>query len=129
VVHWEARFPAIPLSVGAIRGEIEAIARRCRLDEKRVGDIKLAVSEAATNVVLHAYPGAEAGKVHVLAECSADSLQVTVSDDGGGMLPRPDSPGLGLGLPLIAQLVDGLEVGSTQGGGTSMCMRFEFSVR
>jgi len=115
--------------VADLRQRVVAFARRAGAPADALPSIKLAVSEAATNVVLHAYPGPEPGKVHVLAECSPGGLQVTVSDEGGGMLPRADSPGLGLGLPLIAQLVDGLEVGSTQGGGTSMCMRFEFSVR
>ena len=79
-----------------------------------------------TNVVLHAYPG-EPGEVHVRVERSGRTLRVVVSDDGSGMLPRPDSPGLGLGLPLIAQLVDGLDVHRRERGGTELCMRFELA--
>jgi serine/threonine-protein kinase RsbW len=114
VVHWEARFPAIPLSVGAIRGEIEAIARRCRLDEKRVGDIKLAVSEAATNVVVHAYrdrdPPPGGGTIAATAIAEHGELVVVVADDGLGMSARADSPGLGLGLPVIASLAERFQV-------------------
>jgi serine/threonine-protein kinase RsbW/stage II sporulation protein AB (anti-sigma F factor) len=42
-------------------------------------------------------------------------LSVSICDDGSGMAPRPDSPGYGVGLPLIAQLVDELQVRSEQG--------------
>jgi hypothetical protein len=43
------------------------------------------------------------------------------------MLPRADSPGLGLGLPIIAQVSDGFAVGPTDGGGTWMSMRFDLA--
>ena len=115
---------AVPDTVADLRQRVAAVARRAGAPAESVSSIKLAVSEAVSNVVLHAYPG-EPGEVHVRVEREQRTLLITVEDDGGGMLPRPDSPGLGLGLPLIAQLVDGLEVGRRQGGGTSLCMRFE----
>ena len=74
------------------------------------GDVALAVSEACTNVVMHAYPDGDAGGFRVVADREGECVQVTVSDCGGGMVPRPDSPGLGLGLPLIASLTDLVEV-------------------
>jgi serine/threonine-protein kinase RsbW len=117
-------WPAVPDAVADLRQRVVSFARRVGAPAEAISSIKLAVSEAATNVVLHAYPG-EPGEVHVRVERRQRVLRVTVSDDGGGMLPRPDSPGLGLGLPLIAQLVDGLEVGRRDNGGTSLCMRFE----
>jgi serine/threonine-protein kinase RsbW/stage II sporulation protein AB (anti-sigma F factor) len=40
------------------------------------------------------------------------------------MRPRPDSPGLGLGLPLIARLSASLEVATAESGGTRLCMSF-----
>ena len=40
------------------------------------------------------------------------------------MLPRTDSPGLGLGLPLIAQMTESLEVHDRAGGGTEIRMAF-----
>jgi len=39
-------------------------------------------------------------------------LVVTVGDEGHGIVPRPDSPGLGLGLPLIARLTQRCEIES-----------------
>jgi serine/threonine-protein kinase RsbW/stage II sporulation protein AB (anti-sigma F factor) len=100
-------------------------ARRLGLAEETLQALRLAVSEAATNVVLHAYADAPApGPVHVSVEIDEPHLRIVVSDDGGGMKPRPDSPGLGLGLPLIAQLAESFEVESPPGGGTELCMRF-----
>ena len=40
------------------------------------------------------------------------------------MRPRPDSPGLGLGLPLIAQMAASFEVHERDSGGTEVRMRF-----
>jgi anti-sigma regulatory factor (Ser/Thr protein kinase) len=118
-------WPAVPEAVADLRHEVVAFARNAGAPPEAVSSIRLAVSEAATNVVLHAYSGASGpGRVHVSIERDGPVLRIVVADEGGGMLPRPDSPGLGLGLPLIAQLVDGLEVGSSEGGGTSLCMRF-----
>jgi serine/threonine-protein kinase RsbW len=78
-----------------------------------VDAVELAVSEAVANVTVHAYrdeqrPADAPGRVRVAARIDGGDLWVVVSDDGVGMAPRADSPGLGLGLPLIAQLSDGL---------------------
>ena len=45
-----------------------------------------------------------------------------VLHDGGGLAPRPDSPGAGLGLPLMAQLTDDLDVKRRPDGGTRVAM-------
>ena len=51
-------------------------------------------------------------------------LAVAVRDEGHGMLPRPDSPGLGLGLPLIATLSESLELGRAEDDRTEVRMTF-----
>jgi serine/threonine-protein kinase RsbW/stage II sporulation protein AB (anti-sigma F factor) len=53
------------------------------------------------------------------------ALTVVVSDEGRGILPRPDSPGLGLGLPLIATLASTLELGTNDREETEVRMTFE----
>jgi serine/threonine-protein kinase RsbW/stage II sporulation protein AB (anti-sigma F factor) len=53
------------------------------------------------------------------------ALTVVVSDEGRGILPRPDSPGLGLGLPLIATLASSLELGTNDRDETEVRMVFE----
>jgi serine/threonine-protein kinase RsbW len=88
--------------------------------------IALAVSEACTNVVVHAYrDGADAGTISVGLELQGRSLRILIGDDGMGMRPRTDSPGLGLGLPIIASVADGFAVEPGPHGGTELCMRFD----
>jgi serine/threonine-protein kinase RsbW len=93
--------------------------------------VELAVSEAVANVAVHAYRGEQGsddapGRVRVSARIDGDDLRVVVSDDGVGMAPRADSPGLGLGLPLIAELSDGLEI-EQRPTGSRMVIRFRLA--
>jgi anti-sigma regulatory factor (Ser/Thr protein kinase) len=116
-------FPAHPEEVRVIRHDLAAIARDCGLGDRAVADVELVVSEAVTNVVLHAYPGA-GGQVRVEAYWQRDELLIIVSDDGHGMKPRTDSPGCGLGLGVIAALCSRTEIVS-EGHGTEIQMVFE----
>ena len=120
-----ATYQATAQSVAVVRNQMAALAADCGLDEHRIADVKLAVSEAATNALLHAYPqGDPTGVIHVEAEIACGELTITVLDEGQGMRPRADSPGLGLGLPVIATLAGRLEIGPGNGG-TSLKMAFE----
>ena len=60
--------------------------------------VRLAVSEAVSNVVVHGYRDRATGTFTVSIDWGPDELRVVVRDDGCGMQPRPDSPGAGLGL-------------------------------
>jgi anti-sigma regulatory factor (Ser/Thr protein kinase) len=66
----------------------------------------------------------EPGTFAVEARRPGDELEITVSDGGIGMARRDDSPGLGVGLPLITQLAGSLEVRSDARNGTTVVMRF-----
>ncbi|HSD77611.1 MAG TPA: ATP-binding protein, partial [Solirubrobacteraceae bacterium] len=83
--------------------------------------------EACTNVVVHAYPGG-AGPMGVRAHIEDRRLTVVVTDQGRGILPRADSPGLGLGLPLIATLAESLELGKGADDETEVRMTFTLDV-
>jgi serine/threonine-protein kinase RsbW len=96
-------------------------------DPGKLGDIALAVTEATTNAVLHAYRDADAGSVMVEIERCDEFLCLYVRDEGSGLAPRVDSPGLGLGLGLIAQVSDGADVRSPALGGTEIAMRFNLA--
>jgi serine/threonine-protein kinase RsbW/stage II sporulation protein AB (anti-sigma F factor) len=88
------------------------------------GRLALAVTEAMANVVLHAYRNSEPGEMRVVACDEPDRLVVVVRDYGEGMRPRPDSPGLGMGLPLISQMTDDLQIEAAQETGTLLRMHF-----
>jgi serine/threonine-protein kinase RsbW len=116
---------AVPASVPELRRAVTTFAEGAGAGEDVLAALRLAVSEAVSNVVVHAYVEAEEpGAVRVTANVCGDSLCVTVSDQGRGMIPRPDSPGLGLGLPLIARTARSLEVRRGETGGTEMRMSF-----
>ena len=117
--------PAVPSTVTALRGEVAAFVTAAGFGEPLLSGVKLAVSEAVTNAVMHAYVDAdEPGVVRLLASVDGDRVDVTVSDDGCGMLPRLDSPGLGVGLPFIAHTADSLDIGHSAAGGTELHMSF-----
>ena len=116
-------YPALPCSVPRARSAITEFAAAAGIAGERLESIRLAASEAVTNAVVHAY-GDVPGSIHVTAAVASDELCVLISDDGRGMHPRTDSPGLGVGLALIAQLSDGMEIVSRGAGGTELRMRF-----
>lgn len=109
-----------------IRHAVSSVAAQHGVDFETRSRIELAVSEAATNAVLHAYRSAGAsGRIHVLAIADdAGFLDVVVSDQGIGMSARRTSPGMGAGLSLMAHEADRLEIGAGQDGGTEVRMRF-----
>ncbi len=112
-------------NVGPLRHAVVELARVAGASDDLRVDLALAVGEACANVVVHAYPPGDVGSLIVEAEVEGDEITVTVSDQGSGMIPRPDSPGLGLGLPLIANLADRLEIGDGPDGvGTCLKMAF-----
>jgi serine/threonine-protein kinase RsbW len=93
---------------------------------RALGAIAVCVSEAMTNVVVHAYRHeGRPGRVEVEAELEGDALCVRVRDQGGGLEPRLDSPGLGMGLPLMAQFCASLVILAPEHGGTEVTMRFD----
>jgi anti-sigma regulatory factor (Ser/Thr protein kinase) len=100
-------------------------AQRYVDDRAVLSDIALAVTEAATNVVLHAYRDREEpGGLMIEVERVDDHVSISVRDEGTGLAPRVDSPGLGLGLGLIAQVADSADVRAPETGGTEVVMRF-----
>lgn len=121
----EWAFEAVPPSVRELRGEVTAFARDHGVGEDVLAGIALAVSEAATNAILHAFVDSEPGTVRMVAQTASGELVVSIVDDGRGMQPRSDSPGLGLGLPTIGRLTTSLDIREgASGAGTEICMTF-----
>jgi anti-sigma regulatory factor (Ser/Thr protein kinase) len=80
------------------------------VDRRTREAVRLAVTEACTNVVIHAYPDTTDGRLVVAVHLAHGSIVVTVCDDGVGVRPRTDSPGLGCGIALIEGLADTLHI-------------------
>ena len=115
----------MPESVALLRHAVVRYARGVGIAERVLDDVALAVSEAATNSVVHAFGvHGEDGILTVHVQLLGDVLSVSVSDDGCGLTPRSDSPGMGLGLPLMARLTSELEIGQTGDHGTEVRMSF-----
>jgi serine/threonine-protein kinase RsbW len=121
-------FEAESASVPRARHAVTGFARAHGVPPALLGTIALAVSEACTNVVLHAYREKSApGRFTVGLALEHDSLQIHVRDDGLGPRPRTDSPGLGLGLPIIATTADCFAIEPCDTGGTELRMGFDLS--
>jgi anti-sigma regulatory factor (Ser/Thr protein kinase) len=118
------KLPAFAENVAVVRYALGGIADVVSIEEQLLADIKLAITEACTNVVLHAYEDGEEGMLEVDAVIEDGVLTVVIRDTGSGISPRPDSPGLGLGLPLIATLAATLELGSDDVEHTEVRMTF-----
>src|SRR5664279_6369203 len=98
------------------------------LSPEVLGDLKLALTEACTNSVRHAYADGQ-GSVQILYELSDDRLVVVVSDEGEGFEP-PETPSValegselsegGLGIANIEALADELEITERAQGGSSL---------
>jgi serine/threonine-protein kinase RsbW len=100
---------------------LTGLLRPRSLPEETVGDLKLALTEACTNSVRHAYPDGP-GAVQILYELRPDRLVIEVSDDGRGFdysEPVGDEEELtegGLGIAIIRALADEFELGGREGG-------------
>ena len=99
--------PAVPESVGEARHALRVWLQNLVLTTEERDGILLALSEAATNAVRHAYPrGSGTEAVRISAEIDGGRLLVTTEDDGVGIATLPTDPGLGMGLPLLGTLTE-----------------------
>lgn len=133
------QLPVVQLSIPAqadfvavARLTISGVAARMNFTIDDIEDIKVAVSEACTNAVQHAYAGGD-GLVTLVATMNEGYLEVSVSDSGKGfdteniVSSKQDGAndalfGLGLGLTFIKSLMDTCDVISSRGAGTTIRM-------
>ena len=121
------RLPANADQVPVARRTVADFCERCGLPAPLIDDVKLVVTEACTNVVVHAYDGAatRAGMFEVRAQLEPGVLLLSVSDQGRGIGAPSINRGLGLGLRLALQLAGGVQTRDGPGGlGTRLTMRF-----
>ncbi len=112
--------PAKAEYITLCRLALTGLSRLRPLPDELLADLKLALTEACSNVVRHAY-GEEGGSVEVRYELAADRLVIEVRDAGGGFEPdeAESSNGLsegGLGIAIIRSIADELEIGPREDG-------------
>jgi anti-sigma regulatory factor (Ser/Thr protein kinase) len=109
--------PATAEAIGPLRRWVEGICADAGGSCRQRADVALAVSEALSNVVMHAYVGRTPhGTMRIRTDTVEHRLLVEVEDDGIGIRPRLDSPGGGMGLALMAMLAADLELGAGPAG-------------
>jgi len=123
--------PAKAENVAVVRHALAGLAERLGMDEAGIADLKTVVTEACMNVVVHAYPGSEAGLLAVEATPELDGITVVVRDFGRGIQPRPDAdrPSLRIGLTLIAALSVSFEIKGGLDRGTEIRMFLPLTAR
>jgi anti-sigma regulatory factor (Ser/Thr protein kinase) len=111
-----------PAGVRRIRRELRAFAATHGASAAQVDAIGLAVTEAVTNAVRHAYPTGT-GPLRIEADVEDGDLEIAIRDRGTGFTTAP-SAGAGLGLALIASLCSAFEIRDQRLGGVEVWMRF-----
>ncbi len=114
-----------------VRGAVEKTCELLGFDDETAGSIVLSVDEALTNVIRHAYDGADDRRIEVELASTAggDGLRITVRDDGTYVDPaqmRPRDlkdvrPG-GLGVHIIRECMDDVSYARRDNGGTELTM-------
>ena len=120
--------PARPEYVTLCRLALTGLSRLRTLSQETLADLKLALTEACSNAVRHAYPDGT-GTVEIVYDLQPDRLVIEVLDDGEGFTGPERAPGGelsegGLGIAIIRAIADGFEIGPTRNGRGSR-LRFE----
>jgi serine/threonine-protein kinase RsbW len=122
--------PARPEYITLCRLALTGMSRLRAFTDEQLADLKLALTEACSNSVRHAYDANAAGAVEIVYELQPDRLVIEVTDDGEGFDPAKAGPGSevlsegGLGIAIIRAIADEVEIG-TQADGKGSRLRFE----
>lgn len=114
--------PARPEYITLCRLALTGISRLRPLSDELLADLKLALTEAASNSVRHAYAEGSDGVVEIVYELHPDRLVIEVADEGAGFEPGDgvaDTESLsegGLGIAIIRAIADEVEIGARPSG-------------
>jgi serine/threonine-protein kinase RsbW len=117
--------PAKPEYITLCRLALTGLARVRSFPDELVADMKLALTEACSNSVRHAYDET-VGSVEILYELQSDRLIVEVSDEGSGFDVAPETNGDegltegGLGIAIIRSIADELDIERRASGGSRL---------
>ena len=109
--------PARPEFIALGRLALTGLARTRALPQELLADMKLALTEACSNCVRHAYDQGHEGQVAIRYELGDDRLVVEVQDEGGGFDPEvlaaanAELDEGGLGIAIIRAVTDEFEIG------------------
>ena len=122
--------PARAEYITLCRLALTGIGRLRELSDELLADLKLALTEAASNSVRHAYGDQDPGVVEISYELFSDKLVIEVTDEGDGFDPvaaevtGDELSEVGLGIAIIRAIADEVEIGA-QPGGKGSRLRFE----
>jgi len=129
----EMTIPSSSEFVSVVRLTLSGIAARLNFSVEDIEDLKIAISEACTNAVQHAYEEGSHNTIDLVFNIYSDKLEMIVKDTGKGFNPKDavsekdssgsvDKFGLGLGLTFIKSLMDEAHIESKLGQGTTISM-------
>jgi serine/threonine-protein kinase RsbW len=122
--------PARAEYITLCRLALTGIGRLREVSDELLADLKLALTEAASNSVRHAYGDKDVGVVDILYQLFPDRLVIEVTDEGEGFDPAAAKGNAeelsegGLGIAIIRAIADEVEIGA-QPGGKGSRLRFE----
>ena len=122
-----AMFPGRFDSLAAIGKFVVDAARSAGLDDMATYEIELAVDEACTNIIEHAYGGQDKGEIECECETTPEGLRVTIRDWGEAFdpskikdidfsQPMEDIGPRGAGLAIIRKTMDEVEFDFSEDG-------------
>lgn len=129
----EVSFLSVPENEAFARVVIAAFAVQLSPTMPEIADVKTAVSEAVTNAIVHGYEGTR-GMVTMRARIDGATLAIEITDRGKGIpnvrqamepfyTTHPEQERSGMGFAVMQTFMDEVDVRSTPGSGTSVCMR------
>ena len=130
----EIKFKAIPENEGFARNVVASFILPLNPSINELEDIKTAVNEAITNVIVHAYPDKN-GYIIMKISTTKNKVEISISDNGVGIndieraltpfyTSKPDEERSGMGFTVMESFMDSLEVKNNKGGVT-VCMTKE----
>jgi stage II sporulation protein AB (anti-sigma F factor) len=129
--HLKFEFPSLPQNVGLARLIAASFAAQLEFTLAEIEEIRVAVSEAVSNCVIHAYPK-QAGIIRVDLGIEAGCLIIKVEDFGLGIANielakqatfSTDPERMGLGLVFMESFMNEMEISSHPHEGTTVIMK------
>ncbi|MGQ9556607.1 MAG: anti-sigma F factor [Desulfurispora sp.] len=124
-------FSSQPANVAFARVAVAAFASQLDFTLAELEELKVAISEAVTNAIVHGYAGSRMGTVCIATELYYDRIVVTIEDRGCGINDvqkalqpafTTDPERMGLGFTFMQSFADSLQVHSRPGQGTRIVL-------